>query len=93
MIDINERKLELIQEVSQLWDERDLNELEETILLIKKRNTQSRNRKKPMPKKFNPEAVKRQRRFRSHDKNAFMSLVRELKVKEPVEVLLALLNK
>ncbi len=93
MIDLTERKLELIQEVSQLWDERDLSQLEETLLLIKNRKIQPQKRKKPMPKKFDPEAVKRRRNFKGHDKNAFMSLVREINVQEPIEELLALLTK
>lgn len=93
MIDLSERKLELIQEVSQIRDERDLNQLEETLRNIRERQERIRKYSKQIPKKFDPEAVKRQRNFKGHDKEAFMRIVREMNIQEPVEELLAMLTK
>lgn len=93
MVDLNERKLELIQEVSQIRDEQDLSQLEAALLIIKDRKLLLQKRKKPMPKKFDPDVVRRLHGFKGQDKEAFMTLVRELKVQEPVETLLALLTK
>ncbi len=93
MVDLTERKLELIQEVSQIRDEQDLSQLEATLLIIKDRKLRLQKGKKRMPKKFDPDVVRRQRGFKGQDKDAFMALVRELKIQEPVETLLALLTK
>lgn len=93
MTDLAERKLELIQELSQIRDEQDFAQLEETLSKIRERQGRLRKYSKPMPKKFDPEAVKRQRNFKGHDKEEFMRLIREINVQEPVEELLAMLTK
>jgi len=93
MLDLAERKLEMIQEVSQLRDEQDLQQLEETLQHIRERQERLRKYRKPLPKKFDPESVKHARNFKGHDKQAFMRLVREINVQEPVEELLAMLGK
>ena len=93
MIDIAERKLELIQEVSQIQDEQTLNQLETTMRVIRERQERLRKHRKPILKKFDPEAIKRQRKFRGQDKKAFMQLVRKIDVQEPVDELLAMLSK
>ena len=93
MVDINERKLELIQEVSQIRDEQVLSQLEAALMIIKDRKLLLQKRKKPMPKKFDPDVVRRLRGEKVQDKDTFMALVRELKIQEPVETLLSLLSK
>lgn len=93
MLDIAERKLDLIQEVSQIRDEEDLQKLEDTLRQIRERQERLRKYRKLLPKKFDAEAVKRRRAFKGHDKEAFMQLVREINVQEPVEKLLAMLGK
>ena len=93
MIDLSERKLELIQEVSQIRDERDLNQLEETLRNIRERQERIQKYSKPIPKKFDPETIKRQRGFKGHDKEEMFRLIREMNVQEPIEELLAMLTK
>lgn len=93
MHDLAERKQELIQEVSQISDEQEVAQLEETLRKIRARQERVRKYSKPMPKKTDPEAIKRQRGFKGHDRDAFMRLVREMNVQEPVEELLAMLTK
>jgi len=93
MLDLAKRKLELIQEVSQIRDEQDLQQLEETLQHIRASQERRRKHRKPLPKKFDPELVKRTRKFKGHNKQAFMSLIREINVQEPVEELLAMLGK
>ena len=93
MLHLAQRKLELIQEVLQIPDEQDLLELEETLQHAEVRQERLRKYRKPLPKKFDPESVQRARTFKGHDKQAFMRLVREINVKEPVEELLAMLGK
>ncbi|MEQ1745904.1 MAG: hypothetical protein ABMA02_10785 [Saprospiraceae bacterium] len=93
MIDIAERKLELIQEVSQMQDEQDLNQLETTLRTIRGRQERLSKYRKPILKKFDPEAVKRRHQFKGQDKEAFMQLVRKINVQEPLEELLAMLSR
>ncbi|MCW5922033.1 MAG: hypothetical protein KIS77_06820 [Saprospiraceae bacterium] len=93
MHNLAERKQELIQEVSQISDEQEFAQLEETLRKIKARQERIRKYRRPMPKKTDPEAIKRQRGFKGHDKEAFMHLIREMNVQEPVEELLAMLTK
>lgn len=93
MIDISERKLELIQEVSQINDEQDLHQLEETLRKIRERQERLRKYSRPIREKIDRDAIKQQRGFKGHDKEAFMRLVKEMNVREPVEELLAMLSK
>ena len=93
MIDISERKLELMQEVSQINDEQDLHQLEETLRKIRERQERLRKYSRPIREKIDPDAIKQQRGFNGHDKEAFMRLVKEMNVREPVEELLAMLSK
>ncbi|MBK7939361.1 MAG: hypothetical protein IPJ82_20760 [Lewinellaceae bacterium] len=93
MIDLAERKLELIQEVSQIQDEQDFAQLEETLRKIRERQERLQKYRKQIPQKFDPEAVKLKRGYKGHDKEEFMRLVKEINVQEPVEELLAMLTK
>ncbi|MFN0035345.1 MAG: hypothetical protein ACKVUS_09765 [Saprospiraceae bacterium] len=93
MLDLAERKLELIQEVSQIRDEQDFAQLENLLRQIRERQEGLMKYRKPLPKKFDPEAVKRRKGFKGQDRETFMHLVREINVQEPVEDLLAMLSK
>ncbi len=93
MLDFAERKLEFIHDVSQISDERDFAQLEEVMRQIRERQERVEKYSKPLKKKFDPEAVKRARGFKGHDKDEIFRLIREINVQEPVELLLAQLTK
>ncbi len=94
MGDIAERKLEIIQAISQMQGEQEISKVEAAIREILAHH--ERNRKygvEKIPKKFDADAVRRSRGYRKPDKEEFMRLVRELDVQEPIEELLAMLTK
>jgi len=91
--DLAERKLELIQELSQIRDEQDFAQLEETLRNIRERQGRIRKYSKPMRKKLDPEAIKCQRGFKGHDKEEMFRLIREIDIQEPIELLLSQLTK
>lgn len=93
MTDLSERKLELIKEVSEIRDEKDLNQLEEALRLIRERQERIRKYSKPIRKKTDPEAIKRARNFKGHDKEEIFRLIREIDIQEPIELLLSQLSK
>ncbi|MBC7774623.1 MAG: hypothetical protein H7246_04230 [Phycisphaerae bacterium] len=93
MLDLTERKLEAIQEISQIQDERDIVQLENVLHQIRERQERLNGYRKTMPKKFDAEAVKRRKNFKRQDRDTFMRLVREINVQEPVDDLLAMLSK
>lgn len=93
MTDLSERKLELIKEVSEIRDEKDLSQLEETLRVIHERQERIQKFSKPIHKKTDPDAIKRQRNFKGHDKEEMFRLIREIDVQEPIEELLAMLTK
>jgi len=93
MHDLTERKRELIQEVSQIREERDVAQLENVVRQIRERQDGLRSNRKTLPKKFDPDAVKHRKNFKGQDRETFMRLIREINVQEPVEDLIAMLSK
>ena len=87
-----EQKIAFIREVFEIEDEKTLSALIEAYLQI---TTQAKADAKPktIRKKFDAEAIRRNRNRVGHDKDEIMSLIREMDVQEPIDQLLNQLSK
>jgi len=90
-----EQKLEFIQEVSHISDEETLAALREAYRQITEHNMGSNVKpsKAVIRQKFDADAIRRRRGRAGHNKAKIMRLIREMDVREPIEVLLAQLGK
>ncbi len=94
MGDITARKLEIIQAISLMQGEGEIAQLEATVQQIREQNERIRKHStQKIPEKFDAEAVRRSRGYRTPNKAEFMRIVREMNVQEPIEDLLATLSK
>ncbi len=88
-----ERKLQFIQAVSFIQDEEEIAQLENWLDLLQTKKAVSSELFKPIRKKLDPEAIKRSRNFKGHDREKIMRLIKEMDVQEPIELLLSQLTK
>ncbi len=95
MSDFAAQKSEFIQEVSAIQDEQKFSELVQAYQELKARDLEAIKQKlrRPMRKKLDPEAIKRARGFKGHNKEEIFRLIKEIDIQEPIELLLSQLTK
>lgn len=93
MVNFQERKAHLLEAVSAISDEKDLAEWEEAHRKVQERRARMEKYRVKLREKFDPESVRRSREFRKPDKNKVMHLIKEMNVREPIELLISQLTR
>jgi len=93
MTALSKKKLEFIQEVSSIQDEKTLLALMEAYRQITDKSDTKGRSLKSIRQKFDADAIRQRRGYIGHDKIKIMKLIREMDVQEPVELLVAQLTK
>ncbi len=95
---LNDRKINLIVEITHLDNEESVRQIEDAVGKIKKRPTENqlemlKKLAKPIRKKIDLEELKREQNWKPIDREEFDRLVREIDIQEPLEQLLADIGK
>lgn len=95
---LNDRKINLIVEITHLDNEESVRQIEEVVGKIKQRPTEKqlemlKKLAKPIRKKIDLEELKREQNWKPIDREEFDRLVREIDILEPLEQLLADIGK
>ncbi len=95
---LNDRKINLIVEITHLDNEESVRQIEDAVGKIKKRPTENqlemlKKLAKPIRKKVDLEELKRKQNWKPIDREEFDRLVREIDIQEPLEQLLADIGK
>ncbi len=90
---LNDRKINLIVEITHLDNEESVRQIETVVGKIKKRPTENqlemlKKLAKPIRKKIDLEELKREQNWKPIDRQEFDRLVREIDIQEPLEQLL-----
>lgn len=93
MVDFQERKTHLLEAVHAIRDEKSLAEWEEVYRKIQERKARLQQYRATLREKFDPETVRQGRDYRKPDKAKVMRLIKQMDVKEPIELLISQLSK